>query len=115
MKKEDFEAILSRVEYPGYTLFVKQDGDGLYMQGSYSEPDCYTKEEAIQKTRKWRLSIHMTPSEVTQTALKLLLTSAEHRVREHFLYRGERVYGPHFDVEELVALAKARKLDTRPS
>ncbi len=55
----------------------------------------------------------MVPSEVVQTALLCALTSAEHRVREHFLYKGERVFGPHFDIEGLYELAKARRLDYR--
>ena len=55
----------------------------------------------------------MVKSEIVQTALKCILTSAEHRVREHFKYRGSRVYGPHFDVEALHELCIARKFDYR--
>ena len=64
-------------------------------------------------TRKWLLSSHMTRSELAQTALKCVLTSVEHRVREHFLYRGERVFGPHFHVEALHGLCTEFKLDPR--
>jgi hypothetical protein len=45
--------------------------------------------------------------------LKCLLTSAEHRIREHFLYRGERVFGPHYDVDALVELCRAKRFDYR--
>ena len=67
----------------------------------------------MQYTRKWPLSQYMVKSEVVQTALKCVLTSVEHRVREHFLYKGERIFGPHFDVEALYELAKNRRLDYR--
>lgn len=113
MVTDEVRDILSRVSYPNYTLFVVEHCGRTYMQGSYTEADIVTKMPETQYTRKWQLSEHMVPSEVVQTALKLVLTSAEHRVREHFLYNGERVYGPHFDVEALYELAKARRLDYR--
>lgn len=48
------------------------------------------------------------------TILKCALTSQEHRVREHFKYKGELVYGPHFDVDALWEIARKRRLDLRP-
>lgn len=59
---------------------------------------------ALQSGRKWRLSPCMTPSEIVQTAFLACLTAEEHEVRESFLYKGQPVYGPHFDVERLVEL-----------
>lgn len=110
---EDFREIVGRIEYPGYMLGVFEDKDGLYLMGIYNEPDVVTGKLSVQKTRKWKLSPHMTLSEVTQTAFKCLLTSAEHRVREHFLYRGHRVYSPHYDVEALVELCENKRFDER--
>jgi len=63
----------------------------------------------LQRTRRWFISPEMRKSELVQTAFKCIMTSAEHRVREHFRYKGELVYGPHFDVEKLVELCKTRK------
>lgn len=54
--------------------------------------------------RKWRLSNWMTPSEIVQTALKAVLTAVEHEAREHFLYRGKAIFGPHINVETLWAV-----------
>lgn len=51
--------------------------------------------------RKWMLSEHMTDSELVQTAFKACLAWEEHECRESFLYRGQRVFGPHFDVDVL--------------
>lgn len=65
-------------------------------------------------TSKWILSPHMTKSEIVQTALKCVLTAEEHEAREHFLYKGQTVFGPHFDVEGLCSLCQLPEaLDAR--
>lgn len=53
------------------------------------------------KGRKWRLSYHMTKSEIVQTAFKAVLAAVEHETREQFLYRGAAIFGPHYDVDHL--------------
>lgn len=78
---------------------------GFYIQLRYVENDIETGDPADQHGRKWYVSAHSTKSEVVQTVLKACLTSAEHMVREHFTYQGVRVFGPHFDVDQLVGLA----------
>jgi hypothetical protein len=114
MTIDEMRETLLRVRYLDYSLEIEDDHDGLpVMVGRYVERCVVTGEMQMQATRKWRLSRHMVPSEIVQTALKLVLTSAEHRVREHFTYRGERVYGPHFDVEALVQLAREGRLSLR--
>ena len=106
--------ILDLVHYPQYKLTVTTDGRGeMYLQGSYIEADIFTGKEEIQKTRRWFISPEMSTSELVQTAFKCIITSAEHRVREHFKYKGELVFGPHFNVEDLYNLAKVAKLDQR--
>lgn len=102
-----FEAVLSLVEFPGYRFFVAQGHGGIYLRASYEEPDVYSKVVSVQLTRKWLLSPLMTDSEVVLTAFKCAATSFEHRARENFTYRGARVCGPHFDVEDLVRLCKS--------
>lgn len=115
MSIDEMRAVLVAVSHHGYRLeILADDGEAHpYMIGRYEEACVLTGVAATQATRKWRLSPHMTRSEIVQTALKLVLTSAEHRVREHFLYRGQRVYGPHFDVDGLYELAAQGALDKR--
>jgi hypothetical protein len=55
----------------------------------------------------------MVRSEIVSTAFKCVLTSAEHRCREHFSYKGERIYGPHYDVDALVEVCRQKQLDYR--
>jgi hypothetical protein len=47
----------------------------------------------------------MTVSEIVQTAFKATLTALEHETREKFRYRDAAIFGPHFNVERMVALA----------
>lgn len=67
--------------------------------------------------RPWRVSVHMTKSEVVQTAFKAVMTAMEHEIRESFLYRGRPIFDPHYDVEKLWELRgpinEKYSLDTR--
>lgn len=72
-----------------------------FLRFEFFAEDTHTREMAEQYGRKWRLSTHMTRSEVVLTALKAVLTASEHEVREEFLYRGVAVCGPHLDVDVL--------------
>ena len=60
-----------------------------------------------QNGRWWRLSHHMTPGELVQTALKAALTAEEHEAREWFTYKGKAIFGPHLDIDKLVEIADA--------
>jgi len=62
------------------------------------------------KSRKWILSIHMTPSELVQTALKAVLTAEEHEAREAFTLDGVACFSPHFDVFKLAVFARAKNI-----
>jgi hypothetical protein len=92
-----------------YTFVIESRGDVMLLSAWYVEPDIETSRPEQQITRKWFISEHATRSEIVQTALKCVLTSAEHRVRESFTYHGRRVFGPHFDVEQLAELATTDK------
>ena len=98
---------LEGVKYEGYRFLVIYSSGRHYLKAWYYDTDVYTGLLAKQETRKWLLSDQMTKSEVVQTSFKCALTSAEHRCREAFKYNGARVFGPHFDVDDLVALCGA--------
>lgn len=57
--------------------------------------------------RKWRISKHATKSEVVQTVFKAYLTWVEHEARENFRWRGQAIFSPHFDVDQLAVLARS--------
>lgn len=109
MTLEEMQLVIAECEFPHYTLTVSIDGrNAIYLRGSYMEADVLTGKEERQLTRRWFLSPEMTRSEIVSTAFKCVLTSAEHRVREWFRYRGRAVYGPHFNVDLLWEICEAR-------
>lgn len=116
MKISEAVVILGELEYPEYTFLALVDGRGeMYLQGEYMEADIYTGVEEKQLTRRWFISPQMSKSELVQTAFKMIMTSMEHRVREHFKYRDQLIFGPHFNVDDLWELARDGNLATRES
>lgn len=104
-----FARTLNLIDYPGYTFLLKHDGarDGFYLQIG-AKGTCNVTGAPLDWTgRKWRLSEHMTTSEVVQTAFMAVMAANEHEAREMFTYRDESVFDPHYDVEKLVALRKS--------
>jgi hypothetical protein len=98
------DRLLDDVQFFAYRFEVREGHGGVFVQGLYEDSDIYTGAVERQHTRKWLLSPAMTDSEVVQTAFKLCMTSYEHRCREGFKYQGRRIFGPHFNVADLVAL-----------
>lgn len=106
---ERVEKILEDVRCGDYTFEVREAHGGVILRASYMEPDTYTRVWSKQLTRKWVLSPNMTTSEIVQTAFKCAYTSYEHRVREDFRYKGYRIFGPHYNVNDLVELCRTRE------
>jgi hypothetical protein len=109
----EIKKIVAKIQTPLLDFKVGVKGCVFFLQGSYYEPDTYTGIDNLQKTRKWIISQHMTESEIVQTALACLLMSMEHRARESFMYKKQRVFGPHFNVNRFVELAARADLDVR--
>jgi hypothetical protein len=54
---------------------------------------------------KLYLSPFAIESEIVQASFGLIKGYFEHEVREHFRYKGKRVYGPHLDINALLEIA----------
>lgn len=113
MEINGIKRLVGLVQFRNYTFEVLKKNGVTYLRAKFVEADIITGQEELQHTRKWLLSEHMVKSEIIQTAFACVAASLEHTAREHFLYRGQRVYGPHFDVDALFEIAKARRLDYR--
>lgn len=101
--------IVAKVTFRDWKFTVEDNiGDGRYLQVSFMEGG------ELQKGRKWKLSEHMTPSELVQTAFKAVLTATEHETREFFKYKNYPIFSPHYDIEALVALCSGWKFEVRP-
>jgi hypothetical protein len=93
--------VVAGVKFPGYTFTVEPLADHVYVQVSYDEPDVMSGVVEEQRGRKWLLPAGQTVGQIVQTCFKAILTSLEHRAREHFLYRGKPVLQPHMDLEKV--------------
>ena len=98
---------INDVSFEAYRFVIAEGERGVYLKAEYDEEDVYTHKRAVQHTRAWILTPAMTKSEIVQTAFKCVITSMEHRAREGFLYKGARVFGPHFDIDDLWAVCQA--------
>lgn len=117
MNDDCIRLVLSRISYPGFTFVLMPNiGHGPpYLQIECDGRCNTTGAPMAWKSRKWTLSRHMTVSEIVQTAFKAVLTAVEHEAREQFTYRGAAIFGPHFSVDRLVALAQdPNAQDVRP-
>jgi hypothetical protein len=109
-----FQAILAEIEFRDWELHLGGESPALWLQVRFDAPDVATGKWCAQHGRKWMLSQHMTKSELVQTAFKAIATALEHEAREDFRYRGQAVFGPHFDVDTLAAIAASgESLDIR--
>src|SRR6185312_10067448 len=90
--KLTLEQVIDAVQachYPEYEFSVFETPEGeRFLQCHYMEPDTVTGIVEQQNTRKWLLTPDLDRSGVVQTAFKAVMTSFEHRVREHFHYKG---------------------------
>jgi hypothetical protein len=98
------KGIIQLITFPNYTFVVREEHGGVHVHAQYMDADIYTRKWEMQYTRHWKLTPAMTDSEIVQTLFKCCMTSYEHRCREGFQYKEARIFGPHFDVDDLVKL-----------
>lgn len=97
---------LSRISFPGFKFKIDWNKTVPYLQIEFDGKCNFTGKQDTWKSRKWMLSVHMTESEVVQTAFKAVLTALEHEAREQFRYKDVTIFDPHFDLDKLVELRK---------
>lgn len=110
---DEAKAIVAEVKFLDRDFLVMEKGDGFLIQLAYWESDVYTGERSYQKARKWYVSSWSTRSEIVRTCFKAVMTSMEHVVREHFLYKGERIFNPHWDVDVVARMVHEAADDVR--
>lgn len=107
IKPEWYEA-LKEIEYRDWKYGIYGAIDYEYLQITFFESG------EKQYCRKWRLENRFTVSDIVRTAWLATLAAEEHEARERFKYKGKSIFGPHFDVDKLVELAKYKEnLDLR--
>lgn len=98
--------ILRDIRYKDWEFRIGKDAIGLFhLQVAFGARHVQSGTHQAWSGRKWRISTHMTASEIVQTALKAVLTAEEHEAREGFCYKGRAIFGPHLSVERLLELS----------
>lgn len=122
----EYREVLDRIKFRDWAFWTHDHMVGsersTYLQVEFSAPDPSVTPEigappghghTRQKGRKWLLSPHMTDGEIAQTALMAVVAAMEHEIREEFTYRGHPIFGPHYDLEVLVAVCDSGHGDIR--
>jgi hypothetical protein len=109
MTNEQLQEILSNISILDRKLVAHEvvigHNLGWHLQVQYMEADIFTGKLELQKSRKWLIEHDATESDVVETAFSAIMRSYDHVVKEHFLYKGKRVYSPHFDIADRLKMA----------
>lgn len=112
----EVQEIIGRVKFMDRTFHVEERAGGFMIQVQYMELDVDDPEArgpTLQKARKWYVSSFSTDTEIVETAFAACRRSMDHVLKEHFTYKGRRVYSPHFDVEARVRMCDEGAFDGR--
>lgn len=111
----EMQEILLSLQYKDWEFHLIEENNTAFLQLRFKDM-CACRDSAPlmeHRCRKWRLSLRATRSEIVQTAFAAVLLAEEHEIRERFRYRGRAVYGPHFNVDDLVNLCDTHRTDMR--
>jgi len=113
---DEIRAVLDGVSFMDRTFRLLPKGDGFLLQIEYMEADIDNPADpkpVLQRARKWYVSPFSTETEIVETAFKAVKTSMMHVVKEHFAYKGRRVYSPHFQVDARIRMCDEGSFDGR--
>jgi hypothetical protein len=105
MTLNEIESILKDVSYRDWEFRVVEKGDGFLLQVRFMAPDSDHpgSEPTLQSCRKWYVSSHAVKAEIVRTAWKAVEAAVLHEAQEGFRYKGQVIYNPHLDPDQLAA------------
>lgn len=98
-------SVVNRIQFPGYKFILNYVPEGYHVHVQYHENDVMTGVNEEQNGRKWYFPYEQSEGQIIQTCFKAILTSLEHRAREHFTYKGKAILQPHMKVDDLLKIA----------
>lgn len=112
---EDVRRIVGAVAFMDRKFRVMERAGGFLLQLEYYEEDVDHPERGpqLQRARKWYVSPFSTETEIVETAFKACRVSMDHVLKEHFTYRGRRVYSPHFKISARIEMCDRCRFDAR--
>lgn len=94
-------------------LHVPQQGGDPYLQIHGASPCAKTAEPVEWTGYKFRVSWHMTRTELICTVFKAYEQAIEHELRELFKFNGLQIFDPHRSLEALCEMAADGRIDVR--
>jgi len=113
--RERIGCVLDDITYKDWLLEWSFEPGNAWLQWRFNAPDYSGQQVAGSywwSTRKYQLSVHMTESELVQTAFMAALQGEEHEAREAFRYQNKAPFNPHISVAALLAVCD--QLEVRP-
>lgn len=111
--KETLEKLINQMSFNDWNLLLRYTNDVPYLQIKFMAPSNMTGKMELQSCRKWMLSYFMCDDEIISTGLKAVLAAVEHEAREQFKWKGQPIYRPHYDPNELYKLSKRNAVQKR--
>lgn len=110
MTEDQISDILMEIEFfpfdNAFAFVIMPKGDGFLLQVLAGVKDNKTGKASTQKGGKYYISSHAIKDEVVMTAWKACQDYVIHECREAFKYKGQAIFGPHHNVDELAIFTK---------
>lgn len=111
---EEIKEIINQIKFKDRKIHIDLMGStGCFIQVQYMEVCIDSGALQLQKARKWYVSFFSTETEIVETVFKAIRTSNDHVLKEHFTYKGRRVYSPHFDINARIHICDEWESDGR--
>jgi hypothetical protein len=102
--------VIDDIDFPGYDFILSEMSANVFaVQVAYKEPDVFSGVVEDQRGRLWLIGLNQTEGQIIQTCFKAIMTSLEHRAREHFTWRKRPILQPHQDPHDLWKLCGAER------
>ena len=99
---ESLRAIILECAYPGFEWIVDwNDGEPWFQVSSPEGVDTRTGEPLPWKGRKWKLSVHMTDTEIVHTVWAAVQRALLHEACELFQFKSMPIFDRHINVHML--------------
>lgn len=103
MIKSEWTEAIKQLEYRDWSYQILGAPDHEYLQITFFA------DGEDQYCRRWVLDNSMSASDIIRTAWMATMAAEEHEARERFKYKGRKIFGPHFNVDQLVDIAKSKE------
>lgn len=115
---DELGVLIARCQYPGFEFKLSVQGGEPWVQIVCPEGvDTVTGAPVAWKGRKWKLSYHMTDTEVVQTLWAAVQRALLHEASELFKFDQVALFDRHISVHRMVEMIRTHgddALDGRP-